>query len=246
MAYPLRAAYCASKWGLIGLTLTLAQEAGAGNVRVNAVCPGPVEGPAMDSVIVSRARSLRISAETMREQYLKPTALRRMVTASDVSSAVLFLCSSAARNITGQVIEVSAGFGLAPVSQSIFDEKADAHQEVASAIREASKTGKNIILDFGANWCGDCHALEAQMQKPELAALIAKSFVVVNVDVGRFDKNLDLAQKFRIPLKKGIPALAVLNPRGELLYAQDQGQFEDARHMKYDAIKAFFEQWKPK
>jgi len=115
MAYPLRAAYCASKWGLIGLTLTLAQEAGAGNVRVNAVCPGPVEGPAMDSVIVSRARSLRISAETMREQYLKPTALRRMVTASDVSSAVLFLCSSAARNITGQVIEVSAGFGLAPI-----------------------------------------------------------------------------------------------------------------------------------
>jgi NAD(P)-dependent dehydrogenase (short-subunit alcohol dehydrogenase family) len=115
MAYPLRAAYCASKWGLIGLTLTLAQEAGAAGVRVNAICPGPVEGGAMDSVIVRRARILRISAEKMREQYVKPTALGRMVTASDVSSAVLFLCSSAARNITGQVIEVSAGFGLAPV-----------------------------------------------------------------------------------------------------------------------------------
>jgi thioredoxin 1 len=143
-------------------------------------------------------------------------------------------------------IFVAAALTAQAASQAIFDEKADAHEQIAKAIREASKTGKNIILDFGANWCGDCHALEAQMQKPELAALIAKSFVVVNVDVGRFDKNLDLAQKYRVPLKKGIPALAVLGPRGELLYVHDQGQFEDARHMSYEAIKAFFEQWKPK
>lgn len=130
--------------------------------------------------------------------------------------------------------------------QDIFDEKADAHRQIAAAISEASKHRKNIVLDFGANWCGDCHALEAQMQKPELAALIAKSFVVVNVDVGRMDKNLDLAEKYRVPLKKGIPALAVLGPRGDLLYAQDQGQFEDARHMSYEEIRSFFERWRPK
>ena len=143
-------------------------------------------------------------------------------------------------------IPIAAVAATQAVSQSIFNEKADAHQQIAAAIGEASKTGRNVILDFGANWCGDCHFLEEQMQKPELAALIAKSFVLVNVDVGLFDKNLDLAQKYRIPLKKGIPALAVLDARGNLLYAQDQGQFEDARHMSYEAIKAFFEQWKPK
>jgi thiol-disulfide isomerase/thioredoxin len=143
-------------------------------------------------------------------------------------------------------IPIAALLAAQAVSQSIFDEKAEAHQQIAAAIAEASKTGKNVILDFGANWCGDCHALEAQMQKPELAALIARSFVVVNVDVGRFDRNLDLVQKYRIPLKKGIPALAVLDARGNLLYTQEQGQFEDARHMSYAAIKAFFEQWKPK
>jgi len=115
MAYPLRAAYCASKWGLIGLTLTLAQEAGSRNVRVNAICPGPVEGPAMESVIVRRARALGISPEKMRQRYVEPTALGRMVSASDVSDAVVFLCSEAARSVTGQVIDVSAGFGLAPV-----------------------------------------------------------------------------------------------------------------------------------
>ncbi len=152
-------------------------------------------------------------------------------------------CTRCAVLILGLVV-TAATAGVA--GQAIFDEKADAHQQIAAAISEASKHGKNIVLDFGANWCGDCHALEAQMQKPELAALIARSFVVVNVDVGRMDKNLDLAEKYRIPLKKGIPALAVLDPQGHLLYAQDQGQFEDARHMSYEAIKAFFEQWKPK
>lgn len=115
MAYPLRAAYAASKWGLVGLTLTLAQEAGASNVLVNAICPGPVDGPVMDSVIAKRARAVGVSAEAMRQQYVRPSALGRMVDARDVSRMVLFLCSDAARNLTGQVLEVSAGFGLCPM-----------------------------------------------------------------------------------------------------------------------------------
>jgi NAD(P)-dependent dehydrogenase (short-subunit alcohol dehydrogenase family) len=112
MAYPWRAAYAASKWGLIGLTLTLAQEAGRANVLVNGVCPGPVEGPAMEKVLARRAKALALPNDEMRRRFLDSSALGRMVTAADVSNVVLFLCSEAARNITGQVIEVSAGFGL--------------------------------------------------------------------------------------------------------------------------------------
>jgi predicted nucleic acid-binding protein len=84
------------------------------------------------------------------------------------------------------------------------------------------------------------------MHKDELATVIAKNFVVVKVNVGRYDKNRDLAEKYKIPLKSGIPALAVLDAQGSLLYAMDQGQFSDARHMSYESIKAFFEEWKPK
>jgi len=131
-------------------------------------------------------------------------------------------------------------------SENIYDEKADAHKLINAAITEAARSHKNIVLDFGANWCGDCHALDAEMRKPELASLVGRNYVVVHVDVGRFDKNVDVARKYGVPLKKGIPALAVLDPRGKLLYAQDQGQFEDARHMDYESFKAFFEQWKPK
>jgi hypothetical protein len=83
------------------------------------------------------------------------------------------------------------------------------------------------------------------MHKDELASLIEKSFVIVKIDVGRYDKNLELAEKYRVPIKKGIPALAVLDSRGALLYAMDQGQFADARHTSYESIKEFFVKWKP-
>jgi thioredoxin 1 len=131
-------------------------------------------------------------------------------------------------------------------SEAVYDEKADAPKQIATAIAEASRSGKHVVLVFGANWCPDCHALDAQMHKPELAAIIGRNFLIVKVDVGRMDKNLDLAQKYGVPLRRGIPAMAVLDPQGKLLYAQDQGQFADARHLNFESIKAFFEQWKPK
>lgn len=84
------------------------------------------------------------------------------------------------------------------------------------------------------------------MHKPDLASLIAQDFVVVKVDVGRYDKNLDLAEKYGVPIKKGIPAISVLSPNGKLLYAQSQGQFANARAMPYQDFAEFFRKWEPK
>jgi protein disulfide-isomerase len=133
--------------------------------------------------------------------------------------------------------------------EPIYDEKADASRQIAAAITVASQPGKparNIVLVFGANWCPDCHALDDNLHKPELAAIVERNFVVVKIDVGRMNKNVELAQKYGVPIKHGIPALAVLDSQGKLLYAVDQGQFADARHMSYESIKAFFEQWNPR
>jgi protein disulfide-isomerase len=131
----------------------------------------------------------------------------------------------------------------------VYDEKADASRQIAAALAAAAPPGKpvrNIVLVFGANWCPDCHALDDNMHKPELASLIEKHFVVVKIDVGRMNKNLDVARQYGVPIRRGIPALAVLDPKGKVLYAMDQGQFADARHMSFESIEAFFEQWKPK
>jgi thiol:disulfide interchange protein len=144
------------------------------------------------------------------------------------------------------LVLVGLAASLAAASQSVYDEKADAGAQIRAAIAEASKSNKNIILDFGGNWCFDCHVLDQQMRGPELAPLIEKNYVVVHVDVGRFDKNLELARKYHVPLKKGVPALAVLDSKGNLLYAQEEGQFEDARHLSPESIRRFFEKWKPR
>jgi thioredoxin 1 len=144
------------------------------------------------------------------------------------------------------IIALLACAGLGKVAEGPpYDEKADASKQVAAALAEASKTGKSIVLIFGANWCPDCRALDAQMHKPELPAIVEKNFVVVKIDVGRMNKNVELAQKYGVPVKRGIPALAVLDSQGKLLYAMDQGQFADARHMSYESIKEFFVRWQP-
>lgn len=111
-AYPLRSPYAASKWGLIGLTVTLAQELGEHNVQVNAVCPGPVEGERMRRVIRERAQRSGRPEDEVERGFVSATALKRMASEEDVAALVAFLASPAADNITGQVIDVSAGFGL--------------------------------------------------------------------------------------------------------------------------------------
>jgi NAD(P)-dependent dehydrogenase (short-subunit alcohol dehydrogenase family) len=112
MAYPLRSPYAASKWGLVGLTLTLAQELGIYNIRVNAICPGPTRTDMIDSVIRARARAESVDVNTMLQEYTGATALRRMVLPGEVADLVLFLCSPESAAITGQAIDVSAGYGF--------------------------------------------------------------------------------------------------------------------------------------
>jgi len=111
IGYPLRTPYAASKWALLGLTMTLAQELGPRHVQVNAICPGPVEGERMDQVIRQRARAAGASVEATRRQFEAATALRRFVRPEDVAELVLYLASPAGDNITGQAIDVSAGWG---------------------------------------------------------------------------------------------------------------------------------------
>ncbi len=153
-----------------------------------------------------------------------------------------------ARRVSMMLTALMAALATLQIAQAatLYDENANAHQLISAAIAQASRSHKHIVLDFGANWCFDCHVLESQMEKPGLASLIEHNFVVVKINVGEFDENRDLAQKYHVPLKYGIPALAVLDSRGRLLYAQDHGQFEDASHMNPSAFKEFFDKWKPR
>ena len=104
--YAFRTPYSAAKWGVIGLTQSLAKELGPANIRVNAILPGIVEGPRMTGVIAARAKQTGVPYEAMEKTYLDRVSLRRMVTASDVAATVAYLVSPAGRNISGQSLGV--------------------------------------------------------------------------------------------------------------------------------------------
>jgi NAD(P)-dependent dehydrogenase (short-subunit alcohol dehydrogenase family) len=108
--YPLRSAYAASKWGLIGFTLTLARELGPRGITVNAVCPGPVNNAAMQGVMGERAEATGKSLEEVRAEYLQHLAIPQLPTEEDVARMVSYLVSDAAWSITGQAVEVSSGY----------------------------------------------------------------------------------------------------------------------------------------
>ncbi|ALM86823.1 SDR family oxidoreductase [Bordetella sp. N] len=106
LGYALRTPYASTKWAIVGMVKSLAVELGPQGVRVNAILPGTVEGERMNGVIGARAAAAGVPAAAMREEYLRKISLRRMVTAEDIAAMALFLCSPAARNITGQAISV--------------------------------------------------------------------------------------------------------------------------------------------
>ncbi|MEL6217516.1 MAG: SDR family oxidoreductase [Pseudomonadota bacterium] len=104
--YPNRAPYAAAKWGVIGLMKTLAMELGPFGIRANAVCPGAVEGPRMEAVVVREAAAKGMTPEAIRAGYAAGTSMRSWVTADDVAAMAVFLASPAARLVSGQVIAV--------------------------------------------------------------------------------------------------------------------------------------------
>jgi NAD(P)-dependent dehydrogenase (short-subunit alcohol dehydrogenase family) len=104
--YPLRSPYAAAKWAVIGLTKSVAAEAGPFGVTVNAVCPGSVDGPRMARVIAAEARAKGTSEQAIRDEYTRQSSLRCFVTASDIANGVLFLCSAAGARISGHVLTI--------------------------------------------------------------------------------------------------------------------------------------------
>lgn len=104
--HPYRTPYASAKWAIVGLTKSLAMELGPAGVRVNAICPGAVEGARMERVLAREAEASGKTVEEVRAQYVQGVSLRSWVSADDVADMVLFLASPAARHVSGQIIAV--------------------------------------------------------------------------------------------------------------------------------------------
>ena len=128
----------------------------------------------------------------------------------------------------------------ATAAEHPYNETADAKLDIKQAL--ASATNTPVIIVFGANWCGDCKALDAAMKRGASAVLLAQDFKIVKVDVGHFDKNVELAKSYGVPLEKGIPAVAIISPKNEVLYVTREGELANAAAMGDDGIYQFFKQ----
>ena len=117
-------------------------------------------------------------------------------------------------------------------------------EAVAARLRaraQAASDGRKVLLVFGANWCGDCRVLDMSMKQGRLRPLIDAKFVVVKVEVGRFDRNIDIAQRYGVPLKKGIPTAALLAADGTAVFVTGGGELASARSMGEGELVRFFE-----
>jgi hypothetical protein len=127
----------------------------------------------------------------------------------------------------------------------LYPDPAEAPAAVASALAAATKDHKRVLLIFGGNWCYDCHVLDSTFHSKAISPLINANYHVVHINVGEYDKNLDLAKKYEIPLDKGVPSLAVLDAAGNLVISQKKGEFESTVRIGPEDIVKFLKQWKP-
>lgn len=107
---PFRADYVCSKWAILGLTQTLALELAEHGIRVNAVCPGPIEGDRIEDVMARQAQVEGKSVAQMRREWAEAAPMKRFVTPQEVTAALTFITSDAASAMTGQALNVTAGF----------------------------------------------------------------------------------------------------------------------------------------
>jgi thiol:disulfide interchange protein len=130
------------------------------------------------------------------------------------------------------------------VDESIYPAQANAREEIREAEKRAAKGKKRVLVVFGADWCYDCHVLDKAFHRKDIAAALTPNYEVVHVDVGRGEKNQDLMNEYGVPMKRGIPAIAILDSGGKLLYSQRNGEWERARALGPEDLIALLRKWK--
>lgn len=129
--------------------------------------------------------------------------------------------------------------------RDIYPDPSLAKTQIAAALRTAAREHKRVLLDFGGNWCADCIVLNMYFHNAENLPLLEKNYVMVYVNVGELDTNLDIAEKYGVPVAHGVPEVAVLSETGKLIYSSKDKALELAvQHGDTAAVTGFLARWK--
>ncbi|GFE93318.1 thioredoxin family protein [Acetobacter persici] len=134
--------------------------------------------------------------------------------------------------------------GSAPITAVAhpYAEPESAHAAVDAAFAQARKTGRKVLIDFGANWCPDCRVLAGVLTHPAVSPWVEQTFEVVSVNVDHFNQNMDLAKKFGITIK-AIPVALIVTPDGKVLNGDETLALGDARRMSGQAVVDKLAEW---
>ncbi len=120
-----------------------------------------------------------------------------------------------------------------------YDPDADARAAVADGRKSAVDNGKFLMVTFGANWCVDCRTLHHHLKSEDVQAFAGDVFQFVNVDVGKFNHNRDLATELGVDLTRGIPVAVFFDPDGRVIGTTNDGELEPARYYTSKQILKF-------
>jgi thiol-disulfide isomerase/thioredoxin len=132
--------------------------------------------------------------------------------------------------------------GQAAPVQTPYDVSADAHAQVEAAFASARASGRQVMLDFGGNWCPDCRMLAGVLAEPAVRSWADRHFVTVMIDIGRRNRNVDIAQKYGVSIV-GVPAVAILTADGRLKNAGQVEALADARSWSQQAVVDLLARW---
>jgi thiol:disulfide interchange protein len=141
-------------------------------------------------------------------------------------------------------LSIALGSPARSAQPDIYPPAERASADIAAALKSAASSHKRVILDFGGNWCTDCHVLDLYFHDATNRPILEANYILVHINVERMDANTDIAARYQIPLSKGVPAIAVLDAHGKLLYSQKTGEFESMRSMQTGAVTDFLVRWK--
>jgi thiol-disulfide isomerase/thioredoxin len=159
-----------------------------------------------------------------------------------LAAAAAFAVSAGA--MPAPKVSIASLADLPVVERTPYDAGADAAKAVDAAFARARKTHKRVLIDLGGNWCPDCLVLANLMQLPRIKTFLAAHFEIVAVDIGRFDKNLDIPARFGITMRlEGVPSVIVAEPGGKFVNPGKIAALADARHMTPQAIVDWLAGW---
>jgi thiol-disulfide isomerase/thioredoxin len=162
-----------------------------------------------------------------------------------LAAALLSLAGSAAAAVTAPKVSAASFEQLAKPLPLPYNEGANADAAVAAAKAQARREHKRLLIDFGGNWCLDCRILAGTVELPDLKPWVDRHFVIVTVDSGRFDKNLDIPAHYGIKGRpEGVPAVFIVDPRTDrLVNTGHETALSDARSMSPQALADWLGQY---